>query len=98
MIYLTLRRAVAVLCLSFAAGCGLISSDVTNFDLTLPDKKFTIDASNWKVDTTKASTLFTPDGKLKGVSCSANQSVCSSAVMQACPMGCTGTCNTTSDA
>ena len=97
MIYLTVRRAVAVLCLSAAAGCGLISSDVTNFDLTLPDKKFTIDASNWKVDTAKASILFTTDGKLKAVSCSANQSVCSSAVMAACPSGCTGTCNTTAD-
>jgi len=97
MIYLTLRRAVAVLCCSVAAGCGLISSDVTNFDLTLPDKKFTIDAGNWKVDTAKASVLFTPEGKLKGVSCTSNQSVCSSAVMAACPMGCTGTCNTTSD-
>ena len=27
--------------------CGLIDSDVTQFDLGLPDKQFTIDAGNW---------------------------------------------------
>lgn len=67
-------------------GCGLISSDVTNFDLTLPDKKFTIDASGWNVDQTKANTYL-------GLSCASNATVCSSAVQQACPMGCSGTCN-----
>lgn len=95
MHYPTLRLAAAVLSCGLAAGCGLISSDVTDFDLTLPEKKFTIDASNWKVDTAKASSLFTPDGKLQGLSCSASPSVCSSAVTAACPMGCTGSCNTT---
>ena len=30
-----------------AAGCGLISSDVTQFDLGLPHKQFTVDAGNW---------------------------------------------------
>ena len=52
MLYLNARLAAAILGLSLAAGCGLISSDVTNFDLMLPDKKFTIDASGWQVDTT----------------------------------------------
>lgn len=28
-------------------GCGLIDPDVTQFDLGLPDKQFTIDAGNW---------------------------------------------------
>ena len=74
MHYLTVRVAAAVLWLGVVPGCGLISSDVTNFDLTLPDKKFTIDASNWKVDT-KASKLFTSDGKLQGLSCGSSPSV-----------------------
>ena len=95
MHYLTLRLAAAGLWLGLASGCGLISSDVTDFALTLPDKKFTIDASNWKVDTAKASSLFTPDGKLMGLACGSSPSVCSSAVMAACPLGCTGSCNTT---
>ena len=93
MKYPCLRLMVAVL--GFGAvglgvgglgGCGLISSDVTNFDLTLPDKKFTIDASGWNVDATKANTYL-------GLSCASNATLCSSAVAQACPMGCSGTCN-----
>jgi hypothetical protein len=72
------------------SGCGLISSDVTNFDLTLPPKKFTIDASGWNVDQAKASTFLM-------VPCGSNPNACSSAVVQACPMGCTGSCNATSN-
>lgn len=94
MHYLTVRLASAALSLGLAAGCGLISSDVTNFDLTL-DKQFTIDATNWKIDTAKASSLFTPDGKLQGLSCGSFSDVCSSVVTAACPMGCTGKCNRT---
>jgi hypothetical protein len=100
MNYLGLRWAVGVavgLGVGALGGCGLISSDVTNFDLTL-DKQFTIDATNWKIDTTKATSLFTPDGKLQGLPCGSSPSVCSSAVTAACPMGgCTGTCNMTSN-
>jgi hypothetical protein len=69
-----------------AAGCGLISSDVTNFDLTLPEKKFTIDASGWDVKQSDADQFTT-------LSCASNASVCSSAVTQACMAGCSGTCN-----
>lgn len=91
------RLVAAVLGLSVIAGCGLISSDVTNFDLTLPDKRFTIDEDNWHVDTTTAGNLFSPDGKLAGLPCGTNTSVCSSVVTAACPMGCTGSCNTTTN-
>lgn len=68
------------------SGCGLISSDVTNFDLTLPPKKFTIDTGRWSVDSAAANTYL-------GTDCSSNPGVCSSAVQAACPMGCTATCN-----
>jgi len=41
---------VAALASTLALGsCGLISSDITNFDLALPDKTFTIDAKNWSL-------------------------------------------------
>lgn len=73
-------------------GCSLISSDVTNFDLTLPDKKFTIDASGWQIDTTKVPGLFAPDGTLKALTCSTDP-MCNSAVELACQMGCSGTCS-----
>ena len=45
MTYLRLCLAALVL-----PACGLIDSDVTNFDLTLPDKAFSVDASGWQVD------------------------------------------------
>lgn len=66
-------------------GCGLISSDVTNFDLTLPDKKFTIDASQWNVKQSDAD-------KVLAQSCSSD-TMCNSAVQTACPMGCSGMCD-----
>jgi hypothetical protein len=97
MHYPIVRRIAAVLGLCLVQGCGLISSDVTNFDLTLPDKKFTIDASGWKVDTSKAPGLFSPGGMLQTMQCSSNPTACSSAVMQACPTGCTGSCNATTN-
>jgi hypothetical protein len=67
------------------ASCGLISSDVTNFDLSLPDKKFTIDIGGWKVDQTATDSYLTR-------SCTMSQT-CNTAVQSVCPMGCSGTCN-----
>jgi hypothetical protein len=71
-----------------SVGCGLISSDVTNFDLTLPDKNFTIDATGWQVNQQQADVLLS-------TSCSSQPTVCASAAMQACQMGCSGSCNAT---
>jgi hypothetical protein len=89
MNYPYLRFAVAALGLTSAVaipGCGLISSDVTNFDLMLPEKKFTIDASGWDVSQTDADRFTT-------TSCSANPNMCSAAVSQVCMTGCSGSCN-----
>lgn len=72
------------------AGCGLIDSDVTNFDLTLPDKEFTIDASAWQVDQTAAMSYLQ-------TSCASMPTLCAMAADQACGQDdCTGTCNPTS--
>jgi hypothetical protein len=95
MLRLTARLAAAVLGLSLAAGCGLISSDVTDFDLTLPDKKFTIDASGWQVNTT-STRLFT-NGQLASVPCSSSPTVCNSMVTMVCSSDCSGSCNTATD-
>jgi hypothetical protein len=78
-----LRFCAAALVLS-ANGCGLISSDVTNFDLTLPDKKFSLDTGSWQVSQTAANALLTTP-------CTSDQ-VCNSAVTTACSMGCAGMC------
>jgi hypothetical protein len=69
------------------AGCGLISSDVTNFDLTLPPKTFTIDTAGWQVNQTAADQYLMR-------SCTMSQ-MCNSAVQVACPMGCSGSCSAT---
>jgi|SRR6185295_7589554 len=71
----------------FALSCGLISSDVADFDLNLPDKNFSIDASRWQVNEQQARTLLM-------TSCAAAPNVCNTAAQTACQMGCTGTCST----
>jgi len=78
-----LRYAILALALG---GCGLVSSDVTNFDLTLPDKTFTVDTSSWQVDETAAMTFLQ-------TSCASMPTVCSSAAQTACAMNCSGSCN-----
>jgi hypothetical protein len=86
MMHPCLRVGVGLLVGLSLASCGLISSDVTNFDLTLPDKKFTIDTGKWQVDPAAANLYLMQ-------SCAASPSICSTAVQQACAMGCTGTCS-----
>ncbi len=68
------------------SGCGLIDSDVTNFNLALDGKPFSVDASGWTVDQAEADVIL-------GTSCSGAPSVCMSAAMNACPTNCTGECN-----
>jgi hypothetical protein len=72
------------------AGCGVISADVTNFDLSLPDKNFTINIDGWKVDQSKA------DAYLMTSCANASPVACNSAVAMACTMNCSGSCNATS--
>lgn len=86
MIHPCLRVGLGLVIGLSLASCGLISSDVTNFDLTLPDKKFTIDTASWQVDEMAANFYLMQ-------SCATSPDVCSTAVEQACAMGCTGTCN-----
>ena len=89
MNYLGLRWAVGVamgLGVGALGGCGLISSDVTNFDLTLPDKKFTIDMGGWQLNSSARDTFLMR-------SCSdSNPMFCNTAVQQVCTMGCSGSC------
>ena len=67
------------------SGCGLISSDVTNFNLDLPDKKFSIDTASWNVDQQMADQVL-------DTQCTAS-SQCMAAAEAACAMDCSGTCN-----
>lgn len=77
---------VAVL-VTTAAGCGLISSDVGDFDLTLPEKRFTVDSAQWDL---------TGDATFPTIPCAGMETVCSAAVMEACgDETCFGTCDGT---
>jgi hypothetical protein len=84
-----LHSCLAVL-VAASAGCGLIDSDVTNFDLTLPDKNFSIDTAGWQIDQTQAQALL-------NMPCNSSPTICNQAAQQACTKGCSGTCNTASN-
>ena len=80
-----LRLRLGALISVLVSGCGLISSDVTNFNLDLPDKSFVIDTMSWNVDQMMAqSALNTP--------CTSNGQ-CMAVAENACQMDCSGTCN-----
>jgi hypothetical protein len=78
------------LVIAASAGCGLISSDVADFNLDLPEKRFSIDTAGWQVDQTQADLLFM-------ASCSSTPDVCDNLARMACEMDCSGTCNTSRD-
>lgn len=77
----------ALAALVVVSGCGLISSDVTDFNLDLPEKKFSIDAASWDVDEMAAMTVL-------NATCSTDAQ-CNAAAEAACAMDCSGTCSPT---
>lgn len=80
-----LRMRLGALIAVLVSGCGLISSDVTNFNLDLPDKSFVIDTMSWNVDQQMADAALM-------LSCTSNAQ-CMTAAENACQMDCSGTCN-----
>lgn len=70
------------------AGCGLISSDVTDIGIQLPDKKFSIDTDGYQIDPTAAQLALSQ-------SCQSNPMVCGELATHACKQGCSGLCATT---
>ena len=79
------KLSLAVVVAATVAGCGLIDSDITNFDLGLPDKQFTVDASNWG--------LSNPE-QLMSTQCTVSPDPCPNLAAQACRPGqCVATCN-----
>ena len=82
---MTHLRLLGAVVFALSSGCGLISSDVTNFNLDLPDKKFSIDTASWNVDQQTADTVL-------NTACSTSDQ-CMAAAESACAMDCSGTCN-----
>src|SRR5580692_1883199 len=72
-----------------ASGCGLISSNVTDFALMVPGKTFTVDTTTWMVNQTAADTYLDQ-------SCASAPTECAQWVQNACTSGCSGTCDATS--
>jgi hypothetical protein len=67
------------------AGCGLIDSDVTHFDLGLPDKQFTVDAASWDLQDPEA---------LLSAQCTVSPDPCPGLAAQACRQDqCVAACN-----
>ncbi len=82
-------RSLIVLALAAPLlGCGLVDPNITNFDLALPNKTFTIDSANWG--------LMNAD-QLTSQACTVSPDPCAAAAEQACAMGaCIAQCNATS--
>jgi hypothetical protein len=71
-----------------STACGLISSDITDFDLALPNKEFTVDAERW---------MLHDSDLLTSTTCAPSPDPCAAAAQQACTMGtCLAACNATS--
>ncbi|HTM23527.1 MAG TPA: hypothetical protein VL172_23550 [Kofleriaceae bacterium] len=58
------------------SACGLIDSNVTDFDLSMPAKTFTVDTAQWDL-------MGDQNGEFPAIDCS-QQDLCSAAVGQAC--------------
>src|SRR5678816_1436534 len=71
-----------------AAGCGLISSDVTDFKLKTQEHMFTVDATMWMVNQTAANAYL-------GQSCASAPMECAQWVQSACTTSCSGSCDMT---
>jgi hypothetical protein len=81
-------RLLTVVATAGLAGCGLISSDVTDFDLALPDKTFTVDTRSWDVSQDEADALLSTP-------CAGNEGICAAVAQQACESNCVGSCSAT---
>jgi hypothetical protein len=80
-----LSRTAGLAVLVGALGaCGLIDPDVTELDLTLPEKTFQIDTEQWNLDRA---------GDVVGVSCATMPDSCATAAENLCEKGeCVGAC------
>lgn len=86
MTRLYLHAVLAAVLAAPAMSCGLVDPDITEFDLSLPSKQFTIDADRWG--------LMNAD-VLVSTPCQTNPDPCAAAAEQACMQG---TCDAVCDA
>jgi len=82
---LPIKRALCLAGILAGAGCGLIDSDVTDIDISLPEREVTVDTADWQ--------LANMD-RLEQVDCSENAQVCSTGLAALCGSDevCSGAC------
>ncbi len=84
-----MTRWALIAALAFAmTGCGLIDPDITNFDLQIKPRQFTVDTAQWGL---------TADATFPAIDCTGAMSgVCSAGISQACASDlCFGSCDGT---
>lgn len=74
--------------LAVTPACGLISSDVTDFPLSIKERTFSIDTASWMIDEASAHDAL-------NANCSQAPAVCDAGAQAACT-DCSGACNATS--
>ena len=80
------RLTVGILAgLVAGAGCGLVDSDVTDIDVSLPERELTVDTADWQLSGSE---------RLQEVDCSEDESVCQAGLGELCGSEdvCSGVC------
>lgn len=80
-----MKRALCLAGLVAGAGCGLVDSDVTDIDISLPERELTVDTADWQLSSNE---------RLQEVDCSEDQQVCSTGLAELCGSEevCSGVC------
>ena len=82
-----MQRVVCLVALMGLGGCGLIDSDITDFNLSLPEREVTVDTADWEL---------TDDSAMPAIDCSDEPAVCSAGIGELC--GAEGVCFGSCDA
>ena len=79
-----LRRCLFLVLAGALGACGLIDPDITELDLTLPEKTFSIDTAQWNLESA---------GEVIGMACTPTPDPCAIAAAQLCEKDeCAGKC------
>ncbi len=90
MVMLVTTRVAALALVVGVSSCGLVDTNVADFNLDLPEKQFTVDASSWNVNASAASAFLS-------TSCAQMPTLCGQAAASVCKAAtCTGMCDATS--
>lgn len=69
------RSTLVVAAVLSLTGCGLIDSDITNFELLLPEKEFSVDTAQWELS---------EDAAFPEIPCDTQPGICPTGIAVAC--------------